>query len=89
MEFHVITPNGSRLIYSTEMSNQARKTLAQIDADRRAFIKSGKVPAPTGRCFYCDSPVAPKVIYCSNDCVREAAAERAALAADPGPTSAR
>lgn len=58
-----------------------RKTIAQIDADRRNFILSGKPIIPTGRCLYCDFSVAPKVLYCDAACAREFAAEREAIAA--------
>lgn len=58
-----------------------RKTIAQIDAERAAFIQSGKPILPTGRCLYCDFPVAPKVLYCDAACAREFASEKEAHAA--------
>lgn len=59
----------------------ASKPMAQIDAERRAFILAKKQPMPKGECNYCGHKVPPLAIWCSGSCAREFDSEKEAIRA--------
>lgn len=56
------------------------RTLADIDAARRAGILAGKPPAPKNECNYCGYHVPPRALWCSTGCAQEFEKEKRELA---------
>lgn len=78
-EYHRVMPHGSILLYSDDMSTQARKTMAQIDAEREQQILSRKPLAPKGTCNYCGFSVPKLALWCSSPCANLYAEEKERL----------